>query len=114
MESEDFSNIVLKFSERVFLFSLRFKKKRILPKEMHYLYVNDLISPNYTDKKDAFGVFIPDGTYSLSDKYTRYLIYRRDNFFKGKLPVIISVIALLRSYKDEILWLLQELAKLLK
>lgn len=51
---------------------------------MRYLDVYGLASPNYTDKQDAFGVFVQDGTYSLSDKYARYLIYRRDTFFLGE------------------------------
>ena len=114
MEKDDFGKIVIKRNERLYLLSLRFKKKRKLPPSMRYLYVYGLVVPNYTGERDQLGGFIQDGTYSLSDKYARYSIYRRDLFFRGKLPVIISVIALLRSYRNEILWLLQAIAKLLK
>jgi len=114
MNNDDFSSLVLKPSERLYLFLLRIKKKAQLPDSMRYLYLHDLVKQNSSGKTDQLNAPIPDDTYSLTDKYYRYAIYRRDLFFKGKLPVILSAIALIKSFQDEILWLLQELAKLLK
>lgn len=39
----------------------------------------------------------------ISDKAYRYFLYRKEAYFKGKLPVVISVIALVKSFDREIM-----------
>lgn len=57
---------------------------------------------------------VPNGTYSITPQYERYRAYRRDLFFSGKLPVIISVIALIGAYRHEIFSVVRAIMQLLK
>lgn len=42
-------------------------------------------------------------TLHASDKATRYFLYRREQYFKGKLPVVIALVALIKSFDREIM-----------
>lgn len=55
----------------------------------------------------GFGVSgITQGTAQsicATDKATRYFLYRKESYFQGKLPVVLSIIALIKSFDCEIL-----------
>lgn len=38
----------------------------------------------------------------ITDKAKRYFLYRKEDYFKGKIPVIIALIALIKSFDVEI------------
>ena len=42
------------------------------------------------------------GRIQATDKAYRYILYQRDSYFKGKLPVIIALVALIKSFDVEI------------
>lgn len=113
---DSYDKIVLTPWERFLLFTLRIQKRRkkdIWKMPYRQLHLYGLISPNYYPERGFEGESIPDGTFSLSSNYKRYCIYRREQFFKGKLPVIIALLALLKSYgfgiDDFIFWCMQQL-----
>ena len=113
---ENFDKIILTPKERFLLFTLRIQKKRkkdIWKAPYRQLHLYSLISPNYLPERGPEGESITDGTFSLSDNYKRYRAYRREQFFKGKLPVIIALLALLKSYgfgiDDFIFWCMRQL-----
>lgn len=91
----DFTDINLKFSENFKLFCMRFKKKvseHFLCRDLFPLTSIGFIKTNHLNKKNEIGKGIPDGTYSLTDKYIRYCIHRRHKFFDSKIwPFIISI-----------------------
>lgn len=80
--------------EKRMLFRLRFRYR--VPREFFGdrfddLYQADFIRCNYSEEADPLGMPIPDGTYSLSNKYYRYIAFRRTRFFHGTLwPCLIS------------------------
>lgn len=99
--------------ERWFLFLLRFKKK-IKPRfDVHPLASRGLIRPNASDERNEIGEVLTDGTYSLTDAGRRYFIQRREIIFTKRLPVVISLIALIKSFWPEISglcrWLIEKL-----
>ena len=68
--------------------------------------ISSLISPfcfvvrhydRVTDPKTGLHHSVPNGKFSLTPDYERYRIYRREQYFVGKLPVILSIIALIIS-----------------
>ena len=97
----DFDKIHLLFLERLKLFLMRFKKKvssTFLGKHAEYLLLVKFVAANHSDCQNKIGEFIPDGTFSLTDKYHRYLVYRRHEFMKIVtnsiiFPIMVSVIA---------------------
>lgn len=97
----NFDKIHLRFLERFKLFLMRFKKKvslAFLGKQAEYLLLIKFIAANYSGCQNEIGEHIPDGTFSLTDKYHRYLIYRRHELMKTiansiVFPIIVSVIA---------------------
>lgn len=96
----DFSNISLKISESLKLFYMRFVKsvsQDFLGKVFEYLLMIEFIKPCYTDKRNRIGEAVPSGKFSLTDKYFRYSVYRRNKLFYGILtsfvtPIIVSII----------------------
>lgn len=94
---KSYENIILTFKEKYLLFFLRFKHKAVdsyFNGSFYTLIEYQLIKRNYKSKGSESGASIPDGTYSLTDKYFRYCAYRRKKFFDSKLwPLIISVVA---------------------
>lgn len=97
----DFDKIHLRFLERFKLFIMRFKKKvslAFLDKQVEYLLLIEFIAANYSNCQNEIGEHIPDGTFSLTDKYYHYLIYRRHELMKTlanslTFPIIVSIIA---------------------
>lgn len=96
----DFGNINLFFWERAKLFLMRFKKRvssKFLGKQKHPLLKMNLVSENYLPYQSPIGEYLEDGTYSLTEKYYRYLVYKRHLFLKSMansivFPIIVSVI----------------------
>lgn len=88
MITYDFTKDNLYLSERWLLFKLRFKGSA--PRDYfgeHFtdLWEADFIAENLSAEKDPFGAYIPDGTYSLADKYYRYCVYRRIMLLRSSL-----------------------------
>ncbi len=110
----DYSLYILTTKQKLLLFRLRFKKN--VPSEyfgVHYhkfLKLNLIKTKSYTYPK---GVPMPENSWLLSSIYWEYITYRREQYIKGKLPVIISLFALMKSYNvgidDIILWCMRQL-----
>ena len=98
-----FDDIHLTAGEKLSLLSFRFKKEQY-EEEIKYFWslaeTYEFIARNYTGKADGNGYPIPTGTFSLTDKYIRFRIYRREKFFHSMpswLAVVISIISLIVS-----------------
>ena len=77
----DFASLNILFKEKCILFSLRFKKYR----------KGNVFSENYLPQRDSEGSYIPDGTYSLSDRGRRYNVYlRKQRFHRYLTPIIVA------------------------
>ncbi len=113
--SEDFDKIYLTYKERLLLLNIKIRGKvvaDIYSQPYRQLHKYDFIKRNYVyDVEHREDIF--DGTVSLTMTYKRYCLYRREQFFRGKLPVIISILALMKSYgvgiDDIIAWCTQQL-----
>ena len=96
----NFDNIDLNISERFKPFCMRIKKRvseRFLGNDRFYLLSIEFINHNYRKHTNHIGEAIPDGTFSLTEKYKRYLIRRRreinDAIFNSIItPGVVSVI----------------------
>lgn len=104
---ENYDNIVLKKSERIILFAMRFIKKmpgkRI--KTARVLLKYGVIRQNYKGQ-DKLGCFIPDDTYSLTDQYVRYIIYnRKQRIHRFLTPIVLSLITTILTNLLKELWL---------
>lgn len=64
---------------------------------LNSLFAYGLIALNYTGKKNSIGEYISDDTVSVTNEYRRYKKTVRNNFIERKLPIIISIIALIFS-----------------
>lgn len=113
--SKEFNEIFLTWKEKLIMLRLSICKKiqgnvRIEPYRQLFLY-GFIKNNSYINPDDLMENY--DGTMSVTDTYKRYCIYRREQFFKGKLPVIIAFLALMKSYgfgiDDIILWCMQRL-----
>lgn len=92
-----FDEVLLTAREKSVLFKMRFNKKSTLKDadEKRFLDLK-FIEPNYTGRKNSIGEPIPDGTYKLADKYTRYRIYVRRDFYRRLVtPITVSVLTTL-------------------
>lgn len=112
----DFDNIFLSRKELKILKKL--SKDISLPED--YLYQNfpHLISFGFVyqaqTKQNAYGKLLYYGNYVINDKGRQYLHYHKEKFFIAKLPVTLSIIALIGAFRQEIFWLIQAIEKLLK
>jgi hypothetical protein len=57
-----------------------------------------LIAFDYSDKKNSLGERIRYDTVSITENYLRYKKFLRNSFIERKLPIIISIIALIISF----------------
>ena len=101
------NDIYLRFHEKWILFLMRFtKEKKVKPETANQLISYGLIARNYTDTKNEIGEYIPAGTYHLTDKWHRYRIFRRRDFFHRILtPVTVTVLTTIALQMLE--WLIQ-------
>lgn len=96
----NFEEIHLKLGEKTSLFSFHFRKRKQKEriKHFHQLYYEyHFLRQNHSGEVDAFNCPIPDGTYSVSDRYCRYKIWRRKQRFKSLpnwLAILISLVSL--------------------
>ena len=90
----DFAALNILFNEKCILFSLRFKKYRkgnVFSPQLIKLKEYGLISENYLPQRDSEGSYIPDGTYSLSDRGRRYNVYlSKQRFHRYLTPIIVA------------------------
>lgn len=104
--ADDYDKIMLSLKERRVL-------RRILkrgevpasfcsPMQIAIFEENGLINVN-RDREASLGYGVKGivqgqpNTISATDKTFRYFLYRKEDYFKGKLPVVIALIALIIS-----------------
>ena len=92
--TEDFSNTHLLAYERRALRRLRLRG-RIPEADLgdlgRKLYVEGFIARNSANEHDPLGQVLSDGTVSLTEKYFRYLAYKREQFFNRAVwPAIVG------------------------
>lgn len=96
----NFEDIHLKFGEKASLFSFHFQKRKGKERIKYFqtLYHEyEFLERNLGNEVNYFGHPLPDGTYSISDRYCRYKIWRRKQRFKSLpnwLAILISLISL--------------------
>lgn len=90
----DFESINLLFKEKIILLTLRFKKYRngdVFSQKLNKLHEYGLISQNCLSHRGREGEFLSDGTYSLSDRGKRYIVYlRKQRFYRYLTPIIVA------------------------
>lgn len=90
----DFESMNLLWKEKIVLFTLRFKKCRngeVFSQKLNKLLEYGLISQNYLPQRGREGESLSDGTYSLSDRGKRYIVYlRKQRFHRYLTPIIVA------------------------
>ena len=90
----DFESMNLLWKEKIVLFTLRFKKCRngeVFSQKLNKLREYGLISQNYLPQRGREGESLSDGTYSLSDRGKRYIVYlRKQRFHRYLTPIIVA------------------------
>gem|GEM_PF-4930593 len=76
---------------------------------LHY----GLIQFNYVQNVPG-NMPVSDSSFSITEFGINYLLYRKEKMFLKKLPVVISLIALVSSFRHEILLLAQSVVQLMK
>ena len=98
-----FEDIYLTSGEKLSLFSFHFRKHKKCEKIKHFqkLYHEyDFLKENLGPEVNFFNQPMPNGTYSLSDRYHRYKIWRRKQRFNSLpnwLAILISLASLALS-----------------
>jgi hypothetical protein len=98
-----FEDIHLTSGEKRSLFSFHFQKRKRKERIKHFntLYYDfEFLSRNLMDETDANNNRIHDGTYSISDRYCRYKIWRKKqrlNTLPNWIAIAISIISLVIS-----------------
>lgn len=103
--------IYLTGREKRLLFLMRFKKK-VKPRfDVSMLVSVGLISPNRSGVKNSIGEYLMDGSYSLTDKYTRFRIAKRQDLFRRLVtPITVTVLTNIVLYGLQ--WLIKWLQSL--
>ena len=105
----DFASLNILFKEKCILFSLRFKKRRkgnVFSPQLIKLKEYGLISENHLPQRGSEGEYLPDGTYSLSDRGRRYNVYlRKQCFYRYLTPVIVAFLTTVATNLLKELWL---------
>lgn len=105
----NFEDIHLTSGEKLSLFSFHFKKRQRKEHIKHFqklCYDFEFLCRNLKDEKDAYGNRVTDDTYSISDKYCRFKIWRRKQRFNSLpnwIAILISLVTLIFSVVTE-LW----------
>lgn len=88
------NDIYLTAHEKWILFFMRFKKKSAIKESDAYSLLKfRLIERNYLSETDELGCCIWDGTFSLTDGYTRFRIAKREDRFKRLItPITVTVL----------------------
>lgn len=88
------NDVYLTAHEKLTLFVMRFKKKsEISESDASPLLKFRLIERNYLPETDELGGLIWDGTFSLTDEYTRFCIARREDLYKRIVtPITVTVL----------------------
>lgn len=113
MYADDYDKIMLSLKEKWLLRRI-LKKKTVsydfcndtqrelfLKYDLVYIQQNQIVSDTGSVYAD------PNAPKYIvaTDKAFRYFLYRQDDCFKGKFPVVIALIALLKACDKEIVWL---------
>lgn len=105
MHTDDYDKILLSLKEKWILYRI-LKKKRVPynfcndeTKELFLKYDLVFIQQNQilTDSGRVYPEPDSPKYIAATDKTFRYFLYRKENYFKGKLPVVIALIALIIS-----------------
>ena len=95
--NDDFTSINLLLIEKLKLFAMRFKKKvngEFLGDSCALLSGVKFIKSDYSFIDTGKAENHKPTMYSLTDRYFRYCVYRRNKFFDSKVwPFIISIAA---------------------
>lgn len=81
MSYTSFDEIHLLRKEKRCIFTFRFRKKQTIEEISCFKSLHDeygFLKLNYTGILDEYGSESSDGTYSLSDRYYRYKIHKRE------------------------------------
>lgn len=104
MIENDFSNIHLTNKERRLLWYMRYFRKYYTRQKLKDS-CDDLLQAEFireipSNRLDGFNHPIGTGKYSITDRYIRYCLYRRDQFLSGSVwPAILSgLVSLLVSF----------------
>lgn len=90
---KDVSQIYLSRKEKLFLFFLRFRKNRKLPKKYYRLYQMNLIDYDSLPEQDAFGAYLKSELIHLTQFYWDWVYYRRERRLdKIWIPIAVSMI----------------------
>lgn len=106
------NGVYLTAREKRILFFMRFKKKsKIKESDADSLLMFKLIERNYLPETDELGCIIWDGTFSLTDEYTRFRIAKReDRFNRLVTPITVTVLTNIVLYGLQ--WLIRWLQSL--
>lgn len=106
---DDFSNVFLTTKEKLILFLMRFIKRmpqKYIGESYDSLRKYGFILINFSPNRSPSGARIADGTFRLSDSYTRYRIYSRNQRIHRYLtPIVISVITTIATNLLKEMWL---------
>lgn len=95
--NDEFANLNLYFSEKLKLFIMRYKKHvtaNFLGDSLRPLMSIKFITSHYTFTDTLKAQNPSSALYSLTDRYFRYCVYRRNKFLDSKIwPFIISIIS---------------------
>ena len=96
-----FSNIILTSDEEKTL-KLTAKRKRLSTSKinqdvLHSLINYGFVKYQYSGKVNSIGESIHDNVILVTDLYWRYRKYQRNAFIEKKVPIIISILALIIS-----------------
>ena len=113
MKDYKVSDVYLTYNEVQSLKKLKNQDVIKNPKNIDRLINYGLIQLNYSQFEPG-NMPTRNGTFSITEFGTNYLLYRKDKIFLKKLPVYISIIALISSFRKEILLLAQLVMHILK
>lgn len=106
--ADDYDKIMLSLKEKYVLHRILKKRKVSLDfcseQQKDIFLKHDLIYIQQKQNIISTGRVVVDGNapkfIQPTDKAFRYFLYRKETYFKGKLPVVIAVIALILSIAD--------------
>lgn len=88
-------------------------------KRLEFFKKNKLIEEKQTFHTECFPpVLVNHGIFNITELGLKFLqdykLQKRENFILKYLPIIISIIALLKSFDKELIYIWQQLMRLLK